>query len=120
MRISDWSSDVCSSDLDPERGHASEVQTMSVLDEVNFEGTFWKDIDWRKPIHQMEFCNCCGIPADDYIMGGHISACYYLTKNMDTPAARAFLEGQIREALERSEEHTSELQSLMRISDAIF
>lgn len=80
---------------------------MSVLDEINFEGTFWKDIDWGKAIHQMKVCNCCRIPADDYYMGGHISACYYLTKNQNTPAARAFLEDQIREALERERQHAN-------------
>lgn len=74
---------------------------MAALDEVNFEGVYWRDIDWRKPIHQMEVCNCCRIPAGDYIMGGHISACYYLNKNQETPAARAFLVDQIREALRR-------------------
>src|SRR3546814_9560733 len=38
----------------------------------------------------------------------------------DSPGLRARLDPYIRRLVERSEEHTSELQSLMRISYAVF
>src|SRR3546814_8150780 len=87
MRISDWSSDVCSSDLflcrdrrtartDSRREHAAQSRTHSV--------------DARVPWHG---------------------------KLRGRPSRAT---GRDRQAVVRSEEHTSELQSLMRISYAVF
>src|SRR3546814_1450762 len=45
----------------------------------------------------------------DYGFAGHCSGLYFVTQDAELPAM-----------LERSEEHTSELQSLMRISYAVF
>src|SRR3546814_4775424 len=84
MRISDWSSDVCSSDL-AVRGEALRVwQPVRVGD--------WPVRTW------MEAADCP--PAEALAR-----------------ARRLHIDG---EAWARSEEHTSELQSLMRISYAVF
>src|SRR3546814_1261187 len=87
MRISDWSSDVCSSDLRPETPRPR----------CSIVGIFAKGTATRDDIH----------PA-----AGH-------------PRRRpARLGGDAVQppgpAAQRSEEHTSELQSLMRISYAVF
>src|SRR3546814_8862934 len=79
MRISDWSSDVCSSDLRM----------------------------WQRA----------------WLYAGHVDqipnpGSWFLTRNTGSPILVVRdLEGQVRA---RSEEHTSELQSLMRISYAVF
>src|SRR3546814_3849065 len=112
MRISDWSSDVCSSDLwevPPESVYAF---TFYVFQQLN-----------RWPTNGEE----------DYARNLHALSSYL------TPSCRAFLQadfeyrrntGELRQRVRgvyeipgrgyRSEEHTSELQSLMRISYAVF
>src|SRR3546814_6167113 len=100
MRISDWSSDVCSSDLQPPGGVAPEVDGVVV--------------------HE----------ADD---GGHavlLSVLLVVSRYRRSPSYRAGrpvssstqsgLVHHARDRSPRSEEHTSELQSLMRISYAVF
>src|SRR3546814_2701083 len=101
MRISDWSSDVCSSDLqyDPEgRGPAPQR------------------IGGRAAIHRLEEQRnrnrertggpCDGKPGTQVPVPEH-----------EQQRARA---GDCGKDEGRSEEHTSELQSLMRISYAVF
>src|SRR3546814_3924184 len=105
MRISDWSSDVCSSDLiqDKPGGQCAELYP-------------------EKPIYD--------IPALPVVTGGELVE--RLLKQAE-PFEPVFHLGQMAEKLERldngnwllttdlrSEEHTSELQSLMRISYAVF
>src|SRR3546814_4747296 len=94
MRISDWSSDVCSSDL-------IEIAVV-VPDRANHAGGVfqrirrWRDGDIR------------GLPARRVPgRGGGRSAAQQCRCQCDV-------------ACLRSEEHTSELQSLMRISYAVF
>src|SRR3546814_2809211 len=91
MRISDWSSDVCSSDLhrpalDRRRSH------------------FWFSARFR---HGDSVADCLGV--------GHL-------RDPHAACARYRVAGQTcRDAIGgRSEEHTSELQSLLRISYAVF
>src|SRR3546814_6351188 len=109
MRISDWSSDVCSSDLCGE--------------------------DQRSPARWREFCGT----------GDHVGrsaakpeACHEAKCQQHPPIGgpsggdceraedrdadhHGFASPQaIRKRAKRSEEHTSELQSLMRISSAVF
>src|SRR3546814_9663778 len=99
MRMSDWSSDVCSSDLE-DCGYCNQAasaysglkaEKLMDVDEVlasareakeNGSGRFCMGAAWRSP------------------------------KDRDMP--------KIIETVKRSEEHTSELQSLMRISSAVF
>src|SRR3546814_9579926 len=112
MRISDWSSDVCSSDLlacNP--------------------GLYWRGRDRAAHgIHPL----VCRFPRDGQtcMRGHHADA-----RMFDEPIARAAQPGieeagkrhahgcevlSVKIAQLRSEEHTSELQSLMRISYAVF
>src|SRR3546814_2845274 len=116
MRISDWSSDVCSSDLeetDVRKTRFSEEQIIAVLREQ--EGG----------MKTADVCRKHGIS----------SATLYAWKakygGMDVSQARklkvleeenARLKRLLADAMldNRSEEHTSELQSLMRISYAVF
>src|SRR3546814_5427111 len=101
MRISDWSSDVCSSDLEPRRGGNAGGDARHHLDR-----------------------NAGSAQASDFLAGAtedHRIAGFQ-------PHDMLALAGQphhqcvdvILPAAGRSEEHTSELQSLMRISYAVF
>src|SRR3546814_9661073 len=100
MRISDWSSDVCSSDLGPASGR--------------IWGDFTRDsvliIFFSLPIIS------CLIHAGVEPKDGGRSA--FAVPNCDgsAPISKTSSPPPIR----RSEEHTSELQSLMRISYAVF
>src|SRR3546814_6868368 len=89
MRISDWSSDVCSSDLD-----SLYYVTDAVMDGNN------------KPVYlRLREIISASILEGEYRDGDML------------PSVRAFAAQQ---GANRSEEHTSELQSLMRISYAVF
>src|SRR3546814_2692822 len=91
MRISDWSSDVCSSDL--------------VLPPV----------DRRLAGH--EYQHVSGLPAAEPAIT-HPRQTHALVSRHQRPGDFGDAVGDI--AAQRSEEHTSELQSLMRISYAVF
>src|SRR3546814_1309294 len=105
MRISDWSSDVCSSDL-----CASPLQLvvgqlmpgLPVLDGSRSACEWGTDADAPAP-GIFGPSNLPTLERDDYV--GNFNDSYWLTN----PAQPL-----------RSEEHTSELQSLMRISYAVF
>src|SRR3546814_8912835 len=94
MRISDWSSDVCSSDLrGPERG--------PVVPDSGHRGA---TADARSP--SAASTSGAGVPGfARCLAGGDV-------------AGRGDV--QPRSPVSRSEEHTSELQSLMSISYAVF
>src|SRR3546814_9495549 len=103
MRISDWSSDVCSSDLAmphriDRREHLARIHPVFVI------------ADRQRPLAL----------ALDLVEGGmrrqhgHI----FVQRHDDDLFARHV--DQFARRLVRSEEHTSELQSLMRISYAVF
>src|SRR3546814_937274 len=107
MRISDWSSDVCSSDLD-------EVDIPVYL----AAGAR----DERAPPEQTELMNKAlvdaGNPPEGMIIQSGEMHGFYDEKNslnLYTEMLAFF-----RRHIGRSEEHTSELQSLMRISYAVF
>src|SRR3546814_3467435 len=89
MRISDWSSDVCSSDLH-EDFLGDGLGRLVAFPEDSFEPPV--------RIHQIDVAG----------MRHHVIA------------GRGFLLDPLVPGPERSEEHTSELQSLMRISYAVF
>src|SRR3546814_6916291 len=91
MRISDWSSDVCSSDLRPEAGERNHGRSQH--DEQPVGDRAFDDPGDHCPL-------ACLIA----LMRALLSSC---TKRKLTLSPR-------------SEEHTSELQSLMRISYAVF
>src|SRR3546814_7464732 len=98
MRISDWSSDVCSSDL---HRHASGTRDLRPARQ-------WPLRAKRRPsgsLHLLQEAGRTGSCRRDR-RGGFCSA-----RHPDRPSSRPKM---------RSEEHTSELQSLMRISYAVF
>src|SRR3546814_7536548 len=109
MRISDWSSDVCSSDLFSSQGM--------------FEGSHYRrlpaadgpDVAWIFD----------GVPEQvigDFGLSGGGAAGFELDRAepaLGTPPGTVVLASSEGHG-PRSEEHTSELQSLMRISYAVF
>src|SRR3546814_2911303 len=111
MRISDWSSDVCSSDLEvpiiaavngPAMGAGMDFATMCTIRIASEKAKF----------------------AESFIKLGLTSAAggaWFLNRAIGTSAAAEMtLTGDtIDPARARSEEHTSELQSLMRSSYAV-
>src|SRR3546814_1736945 len=98
MRISDWSSDVCSSDL-PDLD----------ADPAAFR---------RQPLVHLHEHVVSQILADREAGGGDGLAAFH-AEHVEAEALAQFVEHRDRSAA-RSEEHTSELQSLMRISYAVF
>src|SRR3546814_9150428 len=102
MRISDWSSDVCSSDLSPADllkldNHEHYSQTTV---ELRFNGRADSLFGLGQSV--------------DFVAGG-----YYFDSRYRL-LARIKAGDDLGSYLLRSEEHTSELQSLMRISYAVF
>src|SRR3546814_3623426 len=99
MRISDWSSDVCSSDLNSRRGRYICVSTRRSRRARSIARSCGAAS--RRP-HSANYGN--GGKIRDIVEGPHVRTC------RPTQSGRNV----------RSEEHTSELQSLMRISYAVF
>src|SRR3546814_8503297 len=108
MRINDWSSDVCSSDLDA----AAEKEVRVMSDVIEFRPKAGASGVIATPTHEeithaLRECHSESLLA--VIRGGfgvgktHTLERYVAAHECD-----------------RSEEHTSELQSLMRISYAVF
>src|SRR3546814_4658645 len=98
MRIGDWSSDVCSSDLADAVGHQ--------------RGTQAARADRRQFLGDDE--------AVEIVEAGAVPAIFFgITQPEDTGFGRLLMQFARQFAL-RSEEHTSELQSLMRSSYAVF
>src|SRR3546814_7577699 len=100
MRISDWSSDVCSSDLSGRvwrDDHINKIRFFSTfhIGPNNFEA-YWRALQDFQP---------------DYLVG-------FPSSVLDLCAMAQ--ERGLQYSGKRSEEHTSELQSLMRISYAVF
>src|SRR3546814_10908493 len=104
MRISDWSSDVCSSDLPQLLALAIDGATAHIC---TFAGLF------ESPPGHLNFlssqgCIACGLAAI-HARAFAIMSSWSAASSWTMPCCLA-----------RSEEHTSELQSLMRISSAVF
>src|SRR3546814_10085513 len=113
MRISDWSSDVCSSDLD--LGYAMD-EIRSLLSLTDTGAQTCAEVMARTELHLED-------------VRRRIADLQKIEVTLATTLARCtgddVAECPILEALQflphqRSEEHTSELQSLMRISYAVF
>src|SRR3546814_10532209 len=107
MRISDWSSDVCSSDL---LAHSTNIRLPAGYGDgvINTAAYSWQ---WMAATYKMaeRYYTRNGLPIDED-----------LTFNMGTMHELTQTPGLLDpEYDERSEEHTSELQSLMRISYAV-
>src|SRR3546814_6384848 len=108
MRISYWISDVCSSDLKDDRlyindgiyGSLSEMNTVAI----------------RLPARLIRLSGPVSATMGEFALNG--PTC----DSLDVLPGTFTLPEDVREGdwIERSEEHTSELQSLMRISYAVF
>src|SRR3546814_8053529 len=102
MRISDWSSDVCSSDLRPEAGRLANDRMLASK----------RSRSARDATAQASAAEAFGVVTGSAtrehrgIVGGGVDR-------------ERIIEHRCR-LRRRSEEHTSELQSLMRISYAVF
>src|SRR3546814_3134791 len=111
MRISDWSSDVCSSDL---------VVAMADVEESSLEQFRWVNAVMSEGV----FLGCKhAIPLMNKRDGGSIINMSSTGALLGYPVYLAYsaAKGAVRSmnksvAVMRSEEHTSELQSLMHIS----
>src|SRR3546814_8661240 len=116
MRISDWSSDVCSSDLRSASSPASRAMVESAS--ISRSGTRHRhavDADRRHVHCAAELKVGRGRQVQEHVLQ---IAC---DRDLgDGGAKLAILDEKARRPPARSEEHTSELQSLMRISYAVF
>src|SRR3546814_2037363 len=110
MRISDWSSDVCSSDLGREQRGARESAAAAPIERAHQRLDLghggrrhrqFSDAEPEQHRHRLGF--------------GGKAAAHARPAAMDRTAAHRLVDQP-----QRSEEHTSELQSLMRISYAVF
>src|SRR3546814_5022317 len=96
MRISDWSSDVCSSDLAFHVGSLLfDLINAAFPDAASTRGYFGSSMRWS-------------------------TASVIIAFPVFALLARHLARETERQPIKRSEEHTSELQSLMRISYAVF
>src|SRR3546814_10544321 len=127
MRISDWSSDVCSSDLARSRQRdraasrhpydRSSARTKTVM-----SMTMHEDDDlarWLRLTEKQRACLDLLIERKTSKEIARILGISKPTVDQRITAARIILGAANRDEA-RSEEHTSELQSLMRISYAVF
>src|SRR3546814_5763868 len=112
MRISDWSSDVCSSDLGDWRPDIEVFGTNSIRTRSEIEGRFKWYVAGMTPCGRegtkvfFSVATTKDEKSEEYF--DKWQAMHNRFINEDLPI------------LNRSEEHTSELQSLMRISYAVF
>src|SRR3546814_1363701 len=128
MRISDWSSDVCSSDLELQQGRLAaargpEQSRQLALGEVE-----------RNVIQRLGAAGIYlgdGLDFDDgarFVAGGlgrdgsHRTALFSGRNRVTSRRSRSSMNSTEKTMMEkiRSEEHTSDLQSLMRSSYAVF
>src|SRR3546814_5957360 len=121
MRMSDWSSDVCSSDRLLEQ-HFTGILANSPASSchfLDFDGlrawyvTFWS-------IHRDDELAGCGALKMLDTKHGEIKSMPTAEAFLRPRVAAHILDYIIDAARARSEEHTSALQSLMRISSAVF
>src|SRR3546814_1862531 len=141
MRISDWSSDVCSSDLFEEFANGKSVTPAGSFPRIPYRESMLKygndKPDLRNPLIitdvSLHFTGSGFGRFADIVAAGDVvraipapSTAEKSRKFFDDMNSWAQGEGfaglgyATRKGGERSEEHTSELQSLMRRSDAVF
>src|SRR3546814_5973779 len=137
MRISDWSSDVCSSDLgvgvrealrgdqhQPVEPHGLE-RPRGRADVARVLGADQHDADavggGGIEVH-VQMVNCAAGPEPAPFFSLPIPACARSCPRCNNPLSMSWSRRRAPAATSccRSEEHTSELQSLMRISYAVF
>src|SRR3546814_6838013 len=127
MRISDWSSDVCSSDLlsgKPDGTYSYRVRACSGTSTSTCGAYSAVDsIIVDAPPDAPLLIVPTGSSNGNYTVSwSTVSGAtrYRLDEKVETGSWSQILEGSATDLEFRSEEHTSELQSLMRISYAVF
>src|SRR3546814_7986474 len=115
MRISDWSSDVCSSDLKGAPTHPNNSELLSLM-AVNRTFSIIKPDATRRNLtgavtKKLEEAGLRVVASKRIRMSREQAEGFYAV-----PKERPFF----ADLVARPEEHTSELQSLMRISHAVF
>src|SRR3546814_9337904 len=133
MRISDWSSDVCSSDL-PDSTFSEDADSVGELYFREWPGIL-KVTNYAMAQEQSRTFSCADGDHEVSVTVDSAKIQVNLTRDNVKGARLVVIDGQHRlfalntlmthdrsliEGLTRSEEHTSELQSLMRISYAVF
>src|SRR3546814_1538182 len=121
MRISDWSSDVCSSDLDLLAAVEQQRDAGAfVVALVNAEGSPLAGLaDVVIPLSAGVERSVAATKSYIASLAAIAALVAAWAEDDALEAALTALPGQLEQAF-RSEEHTSELQSLMRISYAVF
>src|SRR3546814_4744372 len=125
MRISDWSSDVCSSDLGQSgelRARGNPFGTVRVIGSTaeRLEGRAMNADDMKVETFACVFDAIADTPEEATELRTRADLMRGITarvKSWDVPLGEA---AKRLGLTPRSEEHTSELQSLMRISYAVF
>src|SRR3546814_3927759 len=113
MRISDWSSDVCSSDLS--NGRAVGEQRFLGL----FTSSAYNRRPWDIPLVRHRFEHV--MRRSGLAFNSHSGkALRHILETLPRDELFQSTEDELFQTCLRSEEHTSELQSLMRISYAVF
>src|SRR3546814_3844311 len=124
MRIIDWSSDVCSSDL------ADGGALGGGNDDIGHELGLLEYV-CHNPVCRCSYqlvCDCerwraSGTHTEDRALEPTIIPTWPSARSSRSPPTSAVAAGTMRSVVDtiwRSEEHTSELQSLLRISYAVF
>src|SRR3546814_2166933 len=111
MRISDWSSDVCSSDLSSAPVEVVIARPQPLVSPGIHVSANRGGAAYAPENTMMAFRNAARLGADDFKTGTWLTADGALVLLHDQELSRT---------TNRSEEHTSELQSLMRTSYAVF
>src|SRR3546814_1799571 len=109
MRISDWSSDVCSSDLAGEKLVILDSRPMDEYHKMNIPGGI--DVPGAELVYRVRDL----APDPDTLV---VVNCAGRTRSII--GCQSLINAGLPNKVVRSEEHTSELQSLMRISYAVF
>src|SRR3546814_10757062 len=123
MRISDWSSDVCSSDLP--KHYAATVTTDELARDAR--GRWEHSMDALRQTMLVQAQVVQNVEVDSGELARLVTQSQAAVGNLQALQATNQLialstkqQLQTQEMVARSEEHTSELQSLMRISYAVF
>src|SRR3546814_2544446 len=116
MRISDWSSDVCSSDLHPPRFPWRLPGAGCVIDQSHLRRSVHRFRDLQQIDRWKQLQLPSHVHVDDNGEVGHLRDRQFAGADTIDQDLLRLLAGK---ASHRSEEHTSELQSLMRISYAV-
>src|SRR3546814_10583993 len=112
MRISDWSSDVCSSDLQHRRSESDDLAaTPEIEARPDEQPCDDGQPDRARPEHRDR-----RIDERPHAIARERAA----QRGARARERREQVDDRLAPEIERSEEHTSELQSLMRISYAVF